>query len=288
MRWHGRACCMAACHEDRRAAESGAEPVVTGMRMNSNAAPGLTLPLCIEHDGEQYRAALCLARMSLPQLFSEQQSRAYLHPGEQAQLHLYTSPLRRHSYLLGRYCAKRALALQLGFDDPQGILVQAGVFGQPVPRTIAGADTRISISHSEDRGCALAFDAAMPMGIDLEIESSRHDDILRSQLCPAELYRLEREWPQPQVCTGLWTAREALGKALGTGLTMSPWIYEICSVEREGIYLVARFRHLPQYKSLSFRWENALVSIALPVRCVVGGISKIYAESVGIVAHDSG
>jgi hypothetical protein len=65
-------------------------------------------------------------------------------------------------------------------------------------------------------------------------------------------------------CTWLWTVKEALGKALKTGLTVPLGIYELQNVSGEGRFVVTTFRNFGQFKCLSFCWRGAVISVALP------------------------
>jgi phosphopantetheinyl transferase len=228
--------------------------------------PAMILPVRLARPEGSHRATLCLARMPQEAILSRQLTDPFLHPAESACLDRMTTSLRRQSYLIGRYCAKEALTRQLGGEQAQRILIRAGVFGQPLVSAPANDGTGVSISHSADYGCALAFDPAQPMGIDLEAAGTRHERALRGQLTEAEAYRVATVWRHDNACVLLWTVKEAVGKAMRTGLTVPTWLYEVSAIQRVGLFLVATFQHLLQYKVLSFQWEGVFVSIALPAR----------------------
>ncbi|MDO8299355.1 4'-phosphopantetheinyl transferase superfamily protein [Lacisediminimonas sp.] len=229
------------------------------------AAESKVLPLRLCRTESSHAATLCLARMNQDALYAAQRFAPFLHPSELARLDGMTD-LRRHGYLTGRYCAKHALAHHIGITALDHILIEPGVFGQPLVRAPSEAAIRIGISHSADYACGLAFDPAQPMGIDLEPMSVRHEEAVRSQMTPAERCLLANSWRHGHACAWLWTVKEALGKALLMGLTVPIWMYEVKAVEQSGQFLVTTFAHLIQYKALSFEWNGALVTIVLPAR----------------------
>lgn len=229
------------------------------------AAQSIVVPLRLIRTEGSHGAILCLTRMGHAELLAEQQLRPFLHPAECARLEGMAS-LRRQSYLIGRYCAKQALAHQMAMGDLQRILIEPGVFGQPLVRAPTTNVSRISISHSADYGCALAFDPAQPMGLDIELTPPKHDRALRAQLTPAETNRIENIWRHENACVWLWTAKEALGKTLFTGLTVPMWMYEVSTAQRANLFLMATFTHMLQYKALTFLWNDAVVTIVLPAR----------------------
>ena len=177
--------------------------------------------------------------------------------------------LRRHSYLLGRRAAKTALRQQMNLEQPEKIWVDVGVFGQPLVRAPAHAGMGISISHSADYGGAIAFDMAQPMAIDIEPLRRRDDQALLSQFTPAEIDRLNHVSQHPVSPLWLWTAKEALSKVMQTGLTVPLDLYEIGTIQQDGVFFVALFKKFLQYKTLSFRWRESMITIALPARTAV-------------------
>ena len=66
--------------------------------------------------------------------------------------------------------------------------------------------------------------------------------------------------------TVVWTAKEALSKALRCGMTCPYELLEICGLEAcDGIY-IGRFKNFGQYKFQSWQARNAVVTIVLPKR----------------------
>jgi 4'-phosphopantetheinyl transferase len=122
----------------------------------------------------------------------------------------------------GRSGARQLLAAAgarvLG-SDPSQLTVTRDASGQPVLRAEAG---QVWVSLSYGPGVlAVAASLAGPVGIDLEGPAGREVGRLAERWFDAEEASWLRERPEAEQSTAfllLWTAKEALGKALGTGL----------------------------------------------------------------------
>mgnify|MGYP001009829246 CR=1 FL=1 len=170
---------------------------------------------------------------------------------------------RINSYLLGRYVAKRAVAALISEDNLSLIVIQQGIFSQPVAAN--GKNIQVSISHCNNLGTAVAFPETHPMGIDLEEINESRRSILETQITKFEK-ELANFIPTTYDLwlTLLWTAKEALSKVLRTGLTTPFEIYEIQKYELYDNYIVCYFKNFSQYKSLSFNVHNNICSLVYP------------------------
>jgi len=148
---------------------------------------------------------------------------------------------RRHEWLLGRSVAKEAVRLLLEREmdlhlSPKEIEIVADPYGRPLVsvapettplRSWLGAERErlqpaISIAHSQETAVALAvLDPAAWVGIDLESLARRREDFEGIAFSPDERSLvaalppdLRREW-----ALRMWCAKEAVGKALGRGLS---------------------------------------------------------------------
>lgn len=104
--------------------------------------------------------------------------------------------------------------------DPAQVVVSREPSGQPAVRTAAGARAWVSLSYGPG-ALAVAASLAGPIGIDLE--GAARPEV--SRLAGRWFDPAEADWlrgrpaaEQPRDFLLLWTAKEALGKALGTGL----------------------------------------------------------------------
>lgn len=218
--------------------------------------------LDIRRDDGGYTACISLVRAELGPLLAI--APQFLCDREQAEF-AGLAERRRQSFLLGRYCAKTALCSHTGTKAPGAFWIDKGVFGFPLVRGSATAG--VSLSHSEDWGCALAYDDRHPMGVD--IQCVRHD------LATAAATQLT-QWEQAlstlaatDPVTGafvVWSIKEALSKVLRTGLMTPSVLYELKTLDQPGTHWEATFRNFAQYRALAFALPGAVLAIALPAR----------------------
>lgn len=125
----------------------------------------------------------------------------------------------RADFLAGRVAAKTAArTLQPAGPPPHAWEILRGEHQQPL---IAHAfpGRAVSLAHSGGVGLALVHDACLRCGVDLERADRGAGDAIATQVAPSEAewarvggVEMETRWLL------LWTAREAQGKSLGTGL----------------------------------------------------------------------
>ena len=129
---------------------------------------------------------------------------------------------RQQSFLLGRYAAKLALQYALQTPDLKAIEIGRGVFEQPVVSHLSAKTPGVTISHCNEIAVALAFPAGHPMGVDIERIDPARMITIQSQLSPVECaWACLAGADEITLSTLIWTAKEALSKALTCGL-MSP------------------------------------------------------------------
>ncbi|WP_080503879.1 type I polyketide synthase [Renibacterium salmoninarum] len=175
--------------------------------------------------------------------------RRYLAKAERLE-HQASAPLGRRQRLLGRLAAKDAVRLHVWESDPDRPLFPAEVgighlcSGQPTVSGMHGTELPeldISIAHSRDIGVAIASPRkAGSVGVGIDIESieelpdsveniaftAREQQLLDQHRANTEAGSFEyRSW-----FTRFWSAKEAVGKALGTGLAGKPRQFEVRTV----------------------------------------------------------
>lgn len=139
---------------------------------------------------------------------------------------------RREEWLMGRVAAKEAVRAWL-FNHYQLALANADIRivsdAQGKPSVYCSAlegrlAPSISISHSGQRAIAVAGDAQLSLGLDLQsIGSANPQDVARAALSSAEQDLLPVAGPQrDQAILALWAAKEAVAKATGQGLLGRP------------------------------------------------------------------
>ncbi len=151
--------------------------------------------------------------------------RDWLSAGERAQLARWHFPKRRADWRVGRWAAKHAIAECLRGRGLHPALSDIEVLPAPdgAPEaTVTGVDVpvAISISHAGGMGFAVACDAAIALGCDIERIEPRSARFVRDYFTPAETFLVERapEASKSFLATVVWSAKESALKARRTGL----------------------------------------------------------------------
>ena len=186
-----------------------------------------------------------------------------MHPNEQAFLNTLQHSRRQHSYLLGRYCAKKALAIYDNRKHSTEIYITNGVFQQPIVNSSMHDNPQVSISHTTTMGAALVFPEAHPMAIDIETIDQEKRSTILTQLTKHELeliYSVSNTLPLQL----LWTIKEAVSKVLKCGLTIPFELLEVELLVQQGNLFLSYFKNFPQYKVTSFLLSDTICSIVYP------------------------
>ncbi|MDO3681065.1 4'-phosphopantetheinyl transferase superfamily protein [Paenibacillus ehimensis] len=176
---------------------------------------------------------------------------------------------RKHSFILGRYCAKQAISAYNRMGEPQlrHIWVQQGVFQQPVVMLPRTEPLQITITHCDHIAAAIAFPEAHPLGIDLEKIDGANVNAIESQITAPEKQMIaDTSLEYEAALTMLWTSKESLSKILKTGLMTPLPVYEINHMDIKQDYVVTSYANFAQYRSVSFRAGSYMCSITLPKR----------------------
>lgn len=172
---------------------------------------------------------------------------------------------RRYSYLAGRYIAKKSLGQFLGTDLLSKILIQPGVFNQPIVTATISNPPSISISHTEEVAACVVFPREHPMGLDAETVKEYKAEAIETQLTLHEKQLFpQKSFDKVHFYTYLWTAKEALSKLLTTGLMTPLEVYQIETISLCGNYAVSTFSNFEQYQAVTFLQDNTVFSLVLP------------------------
>lgn len=234
--------------------------------------------------------------------FKELSPEAFLSAAESARAGAFKFGQPRENFTLGRLAGKLALergrprprqaAADVGVRAPiEGALGDAlsrleignGERGEPVVRDgelqfppslgTGGTDgdckspaLRVSLSHVNGLGVAVAFPARARVGLDLELIDERRAETVRKGV---PLSAEEEAWlkatalPEATALLLLWTAREALGKALGCGLACRWETLALREIEvtRGGVFS-GEFLHQPLFRCVSWLGPDAVMSVA--------------------------
>ncbi len=229
------------------------------------------VPLLLKRSHTSYKGFLYLDNSTLGNLMKEKDT--FLNEREDHYLKTLSYPQRQKSYLLGRFTAKHAVAALTGETDLKQIGITWGVFQQPVVEHKVG-NIQVSIAHTDDCGIALAFPEAHPLGIDLEKATESRVEAIKGYLTAPERQESQKLNLSPKVsCIMLWTIKEALSKALKTGLMTDFRLYEVFKIEEcmeaHQQWVECEFKNFAQYRAISWFFQDMVCSFVLPKKTVV-------------------
>jgi 4'-phosphopantetheinyl transferase len=148
----------------------------------------------------------------------------WLSPREAAWIARMRFPKRRREFRLGRWTAKRALALYLGRpeDDLAAIEIDRAPDGAPAP-LVAGrpAGAYLTMTDRADQAVCLVGPPGPALGCDLELVEPRSDAFVADFLTPAEQRLVAGAGDadaRDLLANLVWSAKESALKVLRTGL----------------------------------------------------------------------
>ena len=195
-------------------------------------------------------------------------SEEFLSGSEKAQLEGFKFAAKKQDFLLGRLAAKRALGALLPEPDLRRIEIGSGEHGEPLVRHPQAGTAGVTLSHSHGLAVALAHSAAYPLGIDLETVSAVSAGTIIGELdasAPEHAWLAAAGVDDATACCVLWTAREALGKALKVGLNSPLGALALTDIRAVGKgQWVGRYLKYPQCQCLSQAQGDRVLSLALP------------------------
>ncbi|BCJ53954.1 hypothetical protein Asp14428_54290 [Actinoplanes sp. NBRC 14428] len=138
---------------------------------------------------------------------------------------------KRNPWMLGRIAAKDAVRFRqwdAGHTDvyPIELTVRNEPSGRPYVELRPGrglVECAVSIAHTGETGVAIAGPAGAEVGIDVVEIAPRDESTVRYALTEAERAQLTDD----RSFARLWAAKEAAGKALGTGLDGAPRRFDV-------------------------------------------------------------
>ncbi|MEA5460953.1 4'-phosphopantetheinyl transferase superfamily protein [Arcicella sp. LKC2W] len=200
-----------------------------------------------------------------------QQVESALHTIEYQRYISFTTDVRKVSFLLGRYCAKKAIASLFNIKSLNQIYIDSGIFNQPIIKLPNIPNMRVSISHDGVSAVALAFPEEHPMGIDIEsIDEDKCSEISTYFTNHEKTLYQGINHSKIQIDTILWTAKESLSKVLKTGLTTGLEIMEVESLEKVNQrYFRGTFTHFSQYQTISIIHGDKVITLLLPRKSIV-------------------
>ena len=209
---------------------------------------------------------MCLGDDAFPTL--ENNWADWLHSEEAIYYQSLTSENRRKSYLLGRVSAKIAYQAATKIEKASSINIRTGVFKDPVIQNQTSIQWHVGITHTNTIAGALAFPATHPMALDMEELVSTRIEVMKTQCKSEELQWLQAAGLEGNVAAAVcWTAKEAISKALRTGMTCPFELLGLQSIHaHEDGGITGLFVNFHQYQFRSWILANKVLSIVLPKR----------------------
>lgn len=225
--------------------------------------PVVTERLGLIRADQEFHAVISFSCADLPILSEAKET--FLHPDELATFADMKFEARQRSFLLGRYCAKRAVTSYADRSAPTEIVIRSGIFSQPIVHWPGYPNVQAAISHTGLWGSAIAFPEEHPMAIDLEVVDSDRIRTIQSQLTTEETSLIETlSAPKEDGYTFAWTAKEALSKVLKCGM-MTPFeILALKEIVADANGFSGTFKNFFQYKVIAFRFRDVICSIIVP------------------------
>jgi len=170
-------------------------------------------------------------------------ARRYLGEAERAEYEAL-NPRRQGPWLNGRIAVKDALrhrlwSLGYGPMFPAEIQVQHDAAGRPTARGPYREDLRVSLAHKEGVAVALVGEGH-DVGIDVERIEARGDDFVSLALTDGER-ALIPEVARDAWLARMWTAKEAVAKAKGTGLGGDPRRFPVVEIDGQRLLVDGRW-----------------------------------------------
>jgi len=209
----------------------------------------------------------------------------FLHQKEQDYFSGLRYSKRQYSYLLGRYCAKHAIAIYTNNPTLKATNITNGVFQQPIVYHPFERNVQVSISHTESIGAAIAFPEAYPMGIDVETVCPSKIQTIEAELSAAEQKLITMcSYPTAVKLTLLWTLKEALSKVLKCGFMVPLELLEIKNIIQQESCVLSSFKNFHQYQGLSFFRSGFVFTIVYPKNTALDldtkALKKVFGEIV--------
>jgi len=188
-------------------------------------------------------------------------------------------PRREIQWLLGRAAAKDALRRHFRETAgrafaPAELLIRNDEAGRPL---LAGAwqtdlpgKPEISISHTDGMAVAVAagLEAGARIGVDAEKVRTPSQDLLDAALSAAELALLPAGTSEPESQRSewvfrAWCAKEAVGKALGSGVSLDPRQFALVRVDLQSGLVTVQPSGGRAVDALTFRRDQHVLAVAV-------------------------
>jgi len=200
-------------------------------------------------------------------------ARASLTNAEIAELRQYESAKQMRKYLLSRMAIKDAIriwrsrVMNADLTHPAAYHIEHDEHGKPYVVGIADEFVpEITVTRKDNIAVAIA--SWQPLGVDVEPANRDTRSILDSFATTNEIElvdQLVNSHPEAGWETRLWCAKEAAGKARGTGLNGYPKRLQVREADESGRMLVQDTETSHNFEIQTTQWETVLVATAVPL-----------------------
>jgi 4'-phosphopantetheinyl transferase len=194
---------------------------------------------------------------------------ALLSDDEKARHRSFVSPELQRRFLAARAGMRLLLARHLDLD-PRALSFVLNEFGKP--RLVCAKPVHFNLSHSGGRAVLAVSDAA-PVGIDLErIRSIDHVDLAKRYFHPNELAAIVGRHDaadQLRAFFLIWTLKEAVVKALGSGLSIPLGSFDVSIISARPQLALAPEGSPPTWCLHTETMDDYCLALAVP------GVSEV-------------
>jgi 4'-phosphopantetheinyl transferase len=176
---------------------------------------------------------------------------------------------RKHDYLLRNYCAKKVIlsCLKKSLNHAKHLHLDKDTTGQLIltSNRLYYAQLQVNVTHSQTLGFAIAYEGLYPLGMDIEKIDLQKAQMIANTITSYELSLCEASSILSEITLIiLWTAKEALCKALGGGLSVFSKVTEVQTIFSYENYMEAHFKYFPGYRAYGFFMEDYILTIVFP------------------------
>ncbi len=223
------------------------------------------LPLHLERKEGLVPGWLCL---TLDECYDDlaSETKSFLHSAELEKYSALHIAKRKASFLLGRYCLKKAAGAFLGSKNYTEMEIRSAILEYPILKYPVRENPDLTLSHS-DRICgAIAFQAGHVMGLDIEWINPARKKVFERILTRTEHALCHKMETDDLELFGVhWSFKEALSKAVKCGFTVPFHILELADFrEVHHGYYETHFKNFGQFRGYAWVMDAHAVAIVLP------------------------
>jgi 4'-phosphopantetheinyl transferase len=186
---------------------------------------------------------------------------------------------RQNDFLRGRWIAKRLLMRTRAGSGLLDHSVLPDRRGVPIPFTAEGSQPlSLSISHTDGFAAAAMAPCPWVVGIDVERPIANPALIAMDYFTEGERKLLDGAADRPRMAALIWSAKEAVAKALGEGLRLALLGMEVVEPggSEPGCWHALRMRcrdHDPDGSWHCFSWHEGLAIVTVAAHLKMGSAS---------------